>query len=377
MNHDIEMDCEPLDLRIRPKERLKANFGDDRLDSGLDSGYKPSELETDSKSGCESITDKFQRDLTINSQSSSEERCVSVDEGYSSESLKSGDLEKLSSAESWRPSENTPSISEVTDDTVDPYVEEVFTQDDDGDTGLHTAIINYLWQFAIYLISLVKNPELLNIKNSCQQTPIHLAVLTKQPLLVRKLMAAGAQVDVPDRNGNTPLHLAAREGHTLITKALLEPITQEEQDEVEYEIPYVKIPQNLEARNYDGQVSLHLAAEGDHQDILEVLLSKRAEINQRDGKSGRTILHYAAESGNLSLLQFLLQYPSLDINASTYGGQTPIMLAKGRGHNSIIQMLKEARAQYDSSDESVEDEEMSEDSNEEISINGVQVTNGS
>ena len=66
-------------------------------------------------------------------------------------------------------------------------------------------------------------------------------------------MAAGAEVDVPDRHGNTPLHLAAREGHTLITKALLEPITPQEQEEVEYEIPYVKIPQNLEARNYDGK----------------------------------------------------------------------------------------------------------------------------
>lgn len=60
----------------------------------------------------------------------------------------------------------------------------------------------------------------------------------------------------------------------------------------------------------------------------------------------------------MSLLQFLLQYGSLDINASTYGGQTPYMLAKGRGHNSVIQVLKQARAQYDSSDESLEDEEM-------------------
>ena len=68
-------------------------------------------------------------------------------------------------------------------------------------------------------------------------------------------MAAGAHVDVPDRNGNTPLHLASREGNTLITKALVEPVTKEEQDEVEYEIPYVRIPQNLEARNYDGKNS--------------------------------------------------------------------------------------------------------------------------
>ena len=78
----------------------------------------------------------------------------------------------------------------------------------------------------------------------------------------------------------------------------------------------------------------------------------------QDGKSGRSILHYAAESGNLSLLDLLLQYNYLDINANTYGGLTPIMLAKGRGHAAIVCVLKAARAQYDSSDESVEDEEM-------------------
>lgn len=392
MNEQVEMDCEPLDLTVKSRRAdfrsLDLKHEKERIESDrLDSGLEPDLL----RSGTESFTDKllpdkFRRELSINS--STEEHCVSVDEGYSSESLKSGDLEKLklSSSESWRPSKDNPPISEVTEsenkttdytDSVDPYVEEVFTQDVEGDTQLHTAIINYLWQFAIYLISLVKDPDLLNIRNNFQQTSLHLAVLTKQPLLVRKLMSAGAHVDVPDRNGNTPLHLASREGNTLITKALVEPVTKEEQDEVEYEIPYVRIPQNLEARNYDGQVCLHLAAEGNHQEIMEVLIAKGAEINQRDGKSGRTVLHYAAESGNISLLEFLLQYPSLDINASTYGGQSPIMLAKGRGHNSVVRILKSARAQYDSSDESIEDEEMSEDSNEEVSVNGMSGMNGS
>ena len=65
-------------------------------------------------------------------------------------------------------------------------------------------------------------------------------------------MAAGAAVDIPDRNGNTLVHLVAREGSTLITKALVEPIMKEKQDKVEYQIPYQRIPQNLEA--YDGKI---------------------------------------------------------------------------------------------------------------------------
>ena len=34
------------------------------------------------------------------------------------------------------------------------------------------------------------------------------------------------------------------------------------------------------------------------------------------------------------------------------------MLAKGRGHYLVVKILKSARAQYDSSDESIEDEDM-------------------
>ena len=150
MNEQVEMDCEPLDLTVKSRRAdLKGTalkHENERLE--VDSGRLDSGLETDLRSDTESFTekllpDKFRRGLSINS--STEEQCVSVDEGYSSESLKSGDLEnlKLSANDSWRPSKDNPPIDEVTEpdtkksegtDTVDPYVEEFYTQDDDGDT---------------------------------------------------------------------------------------------------------------------------------------------------------------------------------------------------------------------------------------------------
>ncbi len=41
------------------------------------------------------------------------------------------------------------------------------------------------------------------------QTPLHLAVITRQPQMVQLLVGAGASVNFPDRKGNTALHLAA------------------------------------------------------------------------------------------------------------------------------------------------------------------------
>ena len=149
MNEQVEMDCEPLDLTVKSRRAdfrsLDLKHEKERIESDrLDSGLEPDLLRSATESFTDKLLpDKFRRELSINS--STEEHCVSVDEGYSSESLKSGDLEKLklSSSESWRPSKDNPPISEVTEsenkttdytDSVDPYVEEVFTQDVEGDT---------------------------------------------------------------------------------------------------------------------------------------------------------------------------------------------------------------------------------------------------
>lgn len=133
MNEQVEMDCEPLDLSMRSRLIELESSEEDKIDSGFksnDLGYGTT------KSGCDSITVRLQRDLSINPKEV-EEHCVSFDEGYSSESLHSGDREKikLSFAESWKLSEKSHPISEENDiSSEDAVLEEVFTQDDDGDT---------------------------------------------------------------------------------------------------------------------------------------------------------------------------------------------------------------------------------------------------
>lgn len=41
------------------------------------------------------------------------------------------------------------------------------------------------------------------------QTPLHLAIITKQAQMVQMLKDAGASVNYPDRKGNSAVHLAA------------------------------------------------------------------------------------------------------------------------------------------------------------------------
>ena len=46
------------------------------------------------------------------------------------------------------------------------------------------------------------------------QTPLHIAVHTDQASLVKDLIYQGALLDIMDRNGNTPIHIACQKGHT-------------------------------------------------------------------------------------------------------------------------------------------------------------------
>ena len=71
---------------------------------------------------------------------------------------------------------------------------------------------------------------------------------------MRRLVVAGASVLHRDRFGNTPLHLACRDGAFECAKALLFPISQEERRAALLPLNGIPqpLPQDLEQRNYDG-----------------------------------------------------------------------------------------------------------------------------
>jgi hypothetical protein len=88
---------------------------------------------------------------------------------------------------------------------------------------------------------------------------------------------------------------------------------------------------------HNGLTALHIAAEQSMEEMVELLLSKGADIHARTF-SETTPFYRAARGGSLSILQMLYSAGS-DINSRTWDGWTPLFEAVTCGHVGIVQKL--------------------------------------
>ncbi|KAJ1142658.1 hypothetical protein NDU88_008971 [Pleurodeles waltl] len=211
------------------------------------------------------------------------------------------------------------------------------TQDENGDTPLHLAIIHgqkIAIQQLVQVIMSIPNQEILNIANNLCQTPLHLGVITQQKRLVEFLLQAGADPTLLDHSGNSVLHLAVQAGDDEMLKILLKYLTASNM--------YL-----LNEPNYHGLFPVHWAVKTKSEkclDILNLLVGKGANVNAAERKSGRTPLHLAVDMDNLNIATYLVKKLGADVNARTFGGNTPLHLAAAMGSPILTKMLIKAGA---------------------------------
>ncbi|MGA9069601.1 MAG: ankyrin repeat domain-containing protein [Terracidiphilus sp.] len=86
-----------------------------------------------------------------------------------------------------------------------------------------------------------------------------------------------------------------------------------------------------------GQTPLHIAAFNGHKDVAEFLLTNKADVNAK-AKNGSTPLHLAAARGNQEIVELLLAFKA-DINAVDNEGWSPLHSALVWEHKEIQDML--------------------------------------
>ncbi len=102
-------------------------------------------------------------------------------------------------------------------------------------------------------------------------TPLIIAAYTGSKKIINILLAKGADVNQPNKDGDTALHIAAQERHLHVIKEL------------------VAKGADINQPNKDGDTALHIAAQEGHLHVIKKLVAKGAYVNQPD-KDGDTAL---------------------------------------------------------------------------------------
>lgn len=340
-NADYGLDTDLEYDRILPRKHMK-------LESTCNT-YQPDVLEEDAFTFC--IDDSVSKDSDIN---------LSVTLGILTDEGKTGDMKDIENSledmhiEAKLENESAQLYELKTKDKSaylwngvkakpkdkSNYLWNVIIQkDSDGDNLLFIAIILLNTSIACMLIDFAPSYKALNDVNKLFQTALHLAALTGNYTVARRLLVAGAIVDKRDFRLNTALHTAVKKGYIKVAENLMTPVTYLEAKRNTYEIPYQKIPQNLEIFNAAGRTCLHIAARCKNKLMIDLLLRNEADINARDLKSGKTILHYFAEEDDVDMVKYIVSKSRLDLNVKTYYGVTAAELAYSKGHFAIAYLL--------------------------------------
>lgn len=138
------------------------------------------------------------------------------------------------------------------------------------------------------------------------------------------LIVGGADVNLEDKLGNTPLHFAA---------------TLEQKDIVEL---LLKHGANINALNHAGRSALFEAVRLHRQQIVKVLLSHGAEVNLMD-KLGFTPLQRAFQRKNGDeIIKTLVTYDAdvnINIRFSQGTSTTPLRIAIARKNKNLVKFL--------------------------------------
>ena len=154
--------------------------------------------------------------------------------------------------------------------------------------------------------------------------PIHDAVLDGDFDEVQRQLDAGVGVNEESSKGLTPLHYAASAGHNDIVELLIERGA------------------NVNATDSGkGATPLDYAHWGDHEEVIETLNAHNAQREHEKGGKGigqSSLIHDAALDGDIDEVQRQLD-AGVDPNLKSSKGATPLFYAVYVGHLEIVELL--------------------------------------
>lgn len=209
--------------------------------------------------------------------------------------------------------------------------------DNEGYTLLANAIIDGNLELVEELLHLGADPHQLipiqltkmnshgkEIPANCSITPLAFAALRGKNAIVKCLLRTDAQhdINISDSLQRTALYFASHFGHDKVIEILL------------------AAGADPNIANDEGFTPLCAACENGHREAFKLLLKhKKTEVNKA-AIDGCTPLHKAVQLGFFDFVRLLVVYDA-SINVCAQDGATPLLIAAQEGHETILSLLLE------------------------------------
>lgn len=160
-----------------------------------------------------------------------------------------------------------------------------------------------------------------NVKADLGNTPLHVAAMKGDPIIIEQLVKLGAKPDIKNKLGATPFQLAIESGHLEAVQALYKDESQ------------------LAVVDKNGDTPIIIAAKTNRTDILKFLLTIDKKTMNLTNKDGKTALIIAAEYGSSDIVDILVK-AGADRTIKSREGKTALDYAKEKNYPEILMKLK-------------------------------------
>ena len=215
---------------------------------------------------------------------------------------------------------------------------DINAQSEDGTTAVLVAAAGKKENLAIFLIN---NRASVLILDKNKRSLAHHASYAGMFSLLSKVLQKGCDPNLQDVEGDTALHDAIVKCHDkavdlLLARPTINLILTNNKDfnplifaalkQNNYATTKLleKCPDLVNKTKKDGSTALHVAAINDHREVAETLITKDADVDQKDN-NGHTPIHLACHEGYFEMVELLIKNEA-EVNEQDDNGLTPLHL---------------------------------------------------
>ncbi|KAJ7340128.1 hypothetical protein OS493_002854 [Desmophyllum pertusum] len=146
-------------------------------------------------------------------------------------------------------------------------------------------------------------------------SPLHLATQRGRLDIIKMLFTHGANLRAQNDEGETAVHVAAREGRDEVLRHLLQRAS----------MTGISCKDLVNGENYEAKSCLQLAVNGGHVQAAMICIEYGADV--RPVTKRNIPLHVASSIGDLTMVKFLLSQNYVHVDEEDSEGMTPILRA--------------------------------------------------